>query len=111
MAETGKSLTALIQEIYAEIGTFAMDRIDEHVEESMKQAILEKCKNGEIKDFGDIKISHSEDIDGYKYHLENGGWVMLRASGTEPVLRIYCESENLQKAKETLQKVKKHLLG
>jgi phosphomannomutase len=94
MAKTGKLLSELIQDVYELIGSFAMDRYDLHVPEDQKWAIIEKCKNQEYSSFGSHKITGTETVDGYKFILENDTWVMIRPSGTEPLLRVYGQAAN-----------------
>ncbi len=94
MAKTGKLLSELIQEVYAITGSFAMDRYDLHVPEEQKWAIIEKCKNAAYASFGSYTITGNETIDGYKFLLENDTWVMIRPSGTEPLLRVYAQAAN-----------------
>ncbi len=94
MAKTGKSLDDLIQEIYDKVGSFKFDRDDLHIEESKKWAIMDKCKNGEIKNIGGKDVTITEDIDGYKFFLSDDEWLMVRPSGTEPVLRVYAQAKD-----------------
>ena len=89
MAKTGKSLDDLIQDIYAKVGSFKFDRDDLHIEESKKWAIMDKCKNGEIKSIGGRPVINTEHLDGYKFYVSDDEWIMVRPSGTEPVLRVY----------------------
>jgi phosphomannomutase len=102
MAKTEKSLDELIEEVYAIVGPFAMERVDHHISEEQKQTVLANCKAGNYKKFGDIAVESVEDIDGWKFHLGNGEWVMIRASGTEPVLRTYCQAASSQRAFKVL---------
>lgn len=111
MAKTGKSLNDLIKEVYDVVGTFAMGRIDLHITEEIKQRVLAECKAGRYKGFGSYKIEKVEDLDGYKFHLGNGEWVMIRASGTEPVLRVYSESSTDEKATAILHATRDAILG
>lgn len=111
MAKTGKSLDALIQEVYDVVGTFAMGRIDLHITEAIKQQVLENCKQGRYKTFGSYQIEKVENLDGYKFHLGNGEWVMIRASGTEPVLRVYSESGTKAGADAILASCKQAILS
>jgi phosphomannomutase len=111
MAKTGKSLDELIQEVYDVVGSFAMGRIDLHITEEIKQNVLANCKEGKYTQFGSYKIEKTEDLDGFKFHLGNGEWVMIRASGTEPVLRVYSESSTDEKATSILEATKAVLLA
>jgi phosphomannomutase len=111
MAKTGKSLDDLIQEVYDVVGKFAMGRIDLHITEAIKQQVLDNCKNGTYKSFGKYQIDKVEDLDGYKFHLGNGEWVMIRASGTEPVLRVYSESNTQENAEAILAATKDAILS
>jgi phosphomannomutase len=111
MASTGKSLDDLIEEVYAVVGCFAMGRIDLHITEEIKQKVLANCEVGFYKAFGSYKIEKIETIDGFKFHLGNGEWVMIRASGTEPVLRVYSESNTDENAAKILAATKAVLLA
>jgi phosphomannomutase len=120
MAKTGKSLDDLIQEVYDVVGSFAMGRIDLHITEEIKQSVLANCKAGKYTTFGNYAIEKVETIDGFKFHLKQNGlppeaeaneWVMIRASGTEPVLRVYSESSTQEKAEVILQSCKNTILA
>lgn len=111
MATTGKSLDELIQEVYDVVGSFAMGRIDLHITEEIKQRVLANCEAGLYKSFGSYHIEKVETIDGFKFHLGNGEWVMIRASGTEPVLRVYSESNSDENATKILEATKAVLLS
>lgn len=111
MAKTGKSLRELIEEIYEVVGSFAVERYDLHLEESKKQEIIQNCKEGKYTSFGKYKVVKVEDMDGYKFHLDNGSWVMIRPSGTEPVLRTYSEAVNSAESFAVLDATKAQLLN
>lgn len=106
----GQTLDELIAEVYALVGKFSYNRDDLHLKEEQKLSIMENCKNGTYTEFGGIPITKVEDIDGYKFYLVDDETVMIRASGTEPVLRIYVEASTDDRVAEILEKVKGTLL-
>jgi len=108
MAKTGKTVSELIKEVYAKTGSFAVERYDLHLENELKDAVVNRCKTENITNIGNNKIVLKEDTDGFKFHTEDGRWVMLRPSGTEPVLRVYAEAENSEAAFGFLEETCKH---
>lgn len=111
MAKTGKSLRQLIQEVYDVVGTFSYDRDDLHVTEEIKQRVLSNCKSGAYTAFGNYKVVRTETTDGYKYYFNDDDWIMIRASGTEPVLRVYAQAPSAADVRKTLDTVCGVLLG
>jgi phosphomannomutase len=111
MAKTGKSLRELIEEVYAIVGAFSFDRNDLHLDEALKQRIVANCESGAYKAFGPYMVARTETIDGYKYHLDDNRWIMIRASGTEPVLRVYAEAPDQEEVNRVLKAAKDTLLG
>jgi phosphomannomutase len=110
LVQHNSTLPELIKEVYELVGTFAYNRNDLHLEEAKKNQIMENCKNGVYKQFGDIPVNHVEDLDGYKFYLQDEETLMIRASGTEPVLRVYAEAATADRVEEILRKVKETLL-
>ncbi|MEZ4739594.1 MAG: hypothetical protein R2818_09645 [Flavobacteriales bacterium] len=97
-----KELDDLINEVYAIVGEFKYERNDLHISEALKASVLEACEKGSYTKFGDLEVRRVETIDGYKFHFDKDQWLMIRASGTEPVLRCYAESDNLDNARKIL---------
>lgn len=105
LARTGKTLEQFIEDINSVVGAFAYGRSDLRLTESKKQAILTYLNSNVIETFADIPVNLVETIDGFKYHLEGERVLMVRASGTEPVLRVYCQAETNDKVRIILDKV------
>lgn len=111
MAKTGKSLQQLIDEVYAITGSFWFERNDLHLNEELKNKIMQNCVQGNYRQFGKYKIARIEDLDGYKFFFDDDTWLMIRASGTEPVLRTYAEAKNKDLAFDILSEAKNVLLN
>ena len=111
LATNGLTLADLIQNVYDIVGPFAYNRLDLHLKEEQKLQIIENCKNGVYKSFGGANVERVEDIDGFKFHLQHEECIMIRPSGTEPVLRVYGEAANAERVNELLEIVRTTLLG
>jgi phosphomannomutase len=111
MAKTGKSVSELIQDMYAKVGSFAVERYDLHLTNELKESIVENCKSRSYTKFGSYDVVDVEDVDGYKFRLSNGSWVMIRPSGTEPVLRVYSESTDSASSFAILDATKSTILS
>jgi phosphomannomutase len=117
MAKSGKTLQELIKDVYKIVGAFSFERSDLHLQEEMKNTIISNCAKNHYESFGSYKIARTEKTDGYKYFFSprEGGpkdeeWLLIRASGTEPVLRNYAESSSLQEAFSILKAAEETLL-
>lgn len=111
MRLTNKSMSQLIQEVYDIVGAFVFERLDLHLTEEKKQDIIKRCEQGAFKEFGEYKVERIETIDGFKYHLGDERWVMIRPSGTEPLLRVYGEARTSDEVNHLLETVRSILLS
>lgn len=103
MAKSGKTLDELIEEVYEIVGEFKFERNDLHITEELKQKIIANCKEDKYKSFGDYNVREVKTIDGFKYFFDDERWVMIRPSGTEPVLRTYAEAPTLEEVRKILK--------
>lgn len=111
MAKTGKTMTELVEEIYAVVGAFSYDRYDLHITEELKQQVIADCKAGTYTELAGQTVTNLETIDGYKFYLGDGETVMIRPSGTEPVLRVYAEAPSPERVTEILESVKAMIMA
>jgi len=111
MAKTGKTVEELIAEMYALVGAFTFERDDLHISNELKWEIMQNCADGKYDRFGNRLVERVETVDGFKFHLDGGDWVMIRPSGTEPVLRVYAEAGSPQAVRILLNTVHETLKG
>jgi phosphomannomutase len=111
MQHSGQSLGQLIQMIYEKVGPFVYDRMDLHLDERQKTAIVRKCQEDAFTHIADYPVRERILVDGYKYYLGEACWLMIRPSGTEPVLRIYAQAQTGRELHTLLKKSKAFLSG
>ncbi|HBB30883.1 MAG TPA: phosphoglucosamine mutase [Cyanobacteria bacterium UBA8803] len=98
IAYEGKPLSQLVEEAIAEAdGPVYNKRLDLHLNDVHKAAILDSCLNNPPTAVAGIKVKEVGRKDGIKLYLEEGSWVLLRPSGTEPLMRVYLETNSLEK--------------
>lgn len=105
MANTGKTLRQIIDEIYQIVGPFSFQRRDLVLKPEEKNRIVANCEAGKYGQFGKYAVKQTDTTDGFKYILSKDVWTMIRPSGTEPVLRIYGEAEDEETANKLLDSV------
>ena len=92
MAWHGKSLGELLAALHAEFGEYHYGRLDLELEPGQKEKAIAHLSDGKVGRLADFPVVQRENLDGIKLYLGEVGWVMVRASGTENVLRIYAET-------------------
>ena len=94
MAWHGKSLGDLVAHLHAEFGEHDYGRVDLALPPGQKERAIERYSDVKLNRVLDWPVTRREDLDGIKLYLGEIGWLMLRASGTEPVLRVYAETSS-----------------
>lgn len=101
MAKKKKTLSQLCKDLENEFGTHYIARIDAKVSQNEKETILAACK-ALPKKIGKYTIDSCNTLDGFKFMIGNS-WLLVRASGTEPLIRFYAESSSKELAEELVQ--------
>ncbi len=104
MVKRERTLGELVKELFDQIGPHVYRRIDVRTTEKYKQKVLARVQKG-LKDVAGHKVDHVLKIDGFKFFFQDGGWLLVRASGTEPLLRYYCEAESQDKVDKILEAI------
>lgn len=91
VARTGKRPSQLLDELYAKVGPHHYDRVDLGLPEEEHDAIYERVRKARPERLAGVRVTGVDAVDGFRFVLENGGWLLLRFSGTEPLMRIYTE--------------------
>lgn len=100
IAVTGKKLSEIYRDIENECGSIFMEERDYKFNQEKKETIFNILMNEKQLPELPTEIAHVSYLDGSKVYFKNGGWVIARFSGTEPLLRIFCEMPTLEEAKE-----------
>ena len=105
MAWHGKSLGELLTALHAEFGEYHYGRVDLDLKPGQKEKAIAHFSNGKLDRILDLPIVRREDMDGIKVYLGEAGWVMVRASGTENLLRVYSETSKPETTRRVLNAV------
>jgi phosphomannomutase len=102
MVKRGLPLSALVDELYDAFGPHGYFRSDVHTTDDAKRRVLARLeREGGLAAIDGRTVARVDTLDGFKHVTEGGGWLLVRPSGTEPVLRVYAEAET-QKAARAL---------
>jgi phosphomannomutase len=103
MVQTGKSPAELIEHLYEKLGaSYYYDRVDTRFPDEKRPQARARLEEAEPETLAGLQVTDIVTLDGYKYELEDGGWLLIRFSGTEPVIRVYCETTDKSKVQPLL---------
>jgi len=102
MVRTGRKPTQLLEMLFAKVGEHFYDRIDTPFTGDRKDREASILK-ADPKTIGGLKVTKLVTVDGFQFKLEDGGWMLIRFSGTEPIMRVYCETTHQDKLQAILQ--------
>jgi phosphoglucomutase len=110
VAARGTSLTEQLNDLYARVGKLESGRIGVRLTPELMGSLGDKLKQ-DPKEIGGRRVARTNRMDGVKFIFGDGSWLLMRPSGTEPVVRIYAESESAKDLEVLLEQGHKFLLG
>ncbi|MCJ7654904.1 MAG: phosphoglucomutase/phosphomannomutase family protein, partial [Dehalococcoidia bacterium] len=110
MIKTGKTPSQLLDYLFSKVGPHYYDRIDVHISADERQKLTEKLAQSSVNSIAGIKVAKLDTTDGYKYYLADDSWLLIRFSGTEPLIRVYAEGHSPEQVQKLLEGGRK-LLG
>ncbi len=99
-----KNLNELLNDIYGKVYPLEYKRCDIHIDLDIKKKLIENLKNNSFNVQFKKEVAAVNFIDGYKFEYTDNSWLLIRPSGTEPILRIYAESHDKEKTKLLIEK-------
>jgi phosphomannomutase len=107
MIETGKTPSQLIAYLYDKVGPHHYQRLDLEFVAGERQTIINRISGNPPDIIDGVKVAKSDTLDGFRFVLADGSWLLIRFSGTEPLLRIYAETDSMTRAERLLEQGKK----
>jgi phosphomannomutase len=105
MADRGRTLGELIRELTEEFGPHEYGRVDLEIERKAANRAVHQVASGKIKSVAGLKVTGINDMDGAKMLFGESAWLLVRASGTENILRLYAEAPSREQVKELLSEM------
>ena len=102
MADRGRTLGELVLELTQEFGPHFYGRVDLEISKDVAQRVVRLVGQRKIKRVAELKVTSVDDLDGIKMRFGNSAWLLVRASGTENVLRLYAEAPSATQVKALL---------
>ncbi len=107
MIKTGKSPSELVDYLYGKVGPHYYQRMDTEFPEGERPAITKRLQNKPPDSIAGVKVVKPDTTDGFRFILADNSWLLIRFSGTEPLLRIYAESSSPARVEKLLETGKK----
>ena len=102
MVRTGKSPSQLIDYLYKKVGPHYYQRVDIRFPEAERKTIIERVRDYPRDTIDNVKILNIDTTDGFRFNLADNTWLLIRFSGTEPLLRIYTETDSIKRVTRLL---------
>lgn len=92
MVRTGSRPSELVQALFAKVGPHFYDRIDTPLPADRRAELQQRVRQSQVQELAGLPVRRLDQTDGYKFDLGEEGWLLIRFSGTEPIVRVYCET-------------------
>jgi alpha-D-glucose phosphate-specific phosphoglucomutase len=102
MVKTQLKPSQLLRKLFDKVGEHYYDRIDKVVDAAQKEQLLQRLKSTSPKQLAGLDVAQTNRTDGFKFVLKDGSWLLIRFSGTEPLIRYYAEASSPAQVKELL---------
>jgi len=103
MIKTGKTPSELIDYLYSKVGPHYYQRVDIEFPEGERQTIIDRLQHNPPEAIEGVKVVKTDTADGFRFTLADNTWLLIRFSGTEPVLRIYAETDSQARVERLLE--------
>ncbi len=103
MVRMDKTPSQLIEHLYSQVGPHYYDRIDRRFSSDQRDQTRERIETADPSTIGGLAVTGLDRTDGFKFQLADGGWLLIRFSGTEPVIRVYCETTEEDRVQPILE--------
>ncbi len=103
MVQTGKKPSQLLDLLFEKVGPHYYDRVDTTFDQNRKDEIRENVASARPERLGGLKVVDIVTIDGHQFVMEDGGWLLVRFSGTEPIIRVYTETTHEDKVHAVIE--------
>lgn len=107
MARTGKTPSQLLEYLYSKVGPHYYNRTDIEFPKPERQQITGRLKKSSPASLDGVRVAKKDTFDGFRFTLDDSSWLLIRFSGTEPLLRIYAESDSPARVSRLLELGKK----
>jgi phosphomannomutase len=102
VVSSGKTPSQLLEYLFSKVGPHYYNRRDFHFPEAERRKIVERVQSAKVDSIVQTKVDRMDTADGYRFTLTDGSWLLVRFSGTEPLLRIYAETSSPERVEKML---------